>query len=164
MRPELNIRKEPVDYLLDIIGIAALVTLVVLPIIYWSELPEMVPHHFNGQGQPDAWSGKESLWVMPIVAIVLFAGVYYITTKPHLFNYPSEINSENAAKKYRTMARFMRILNAVVALSFAYISYAALQTAIGTRSGLGNWFLPLFIILTLGIPVGLLLLNSRSKK
>ncbi len=156
MRPVINIPKDPIDIVLEITGIVALIAMIVLPAIYWSELPDLVPRHFNAQGQPDAWSKKEFLWVLPLVSLVLFTGLYYVTTIPHKLNYPQEISEENAFARYKSMSRTMRILNTIIAVAFAYIFYSTLQIALGVATGLGVWFIPIFLIATLIIPVFLI--------
>ncbi len=163
MRPLINIPKDPIDIFLEIIGVLALMIMIVLPVIYWSELPDLIPRHFDAQGQPDAWNRKEFIWTLPLISLVLFASLYYVTTIPHKLNYLQEITEENAFTHYKTMSRTLRVLNTMIAVTFAYIFYFTLQTARGASAGLSIWFIPIFICATLIVPV-FLLQQGRSSK
>ncbi len=49
--------------------------LLVVPFLYlalvWNQLPEMVPTHFNAQGEPDDYSSKNALAVMLLAFLLL---------------------------------------------------------------------------------------------
>jgi hypothetical protein len=38
----------------------------------WSSLPDEVPAHFGFSGRPDRWGGRWQVWVIPVVALVIY--------------------------------------------------------------------------------------------
>ena len=52
-----------INRLLDIIGIALLIMLIVTTFIYWGKAPDMVPTHFNFKGEIDAYGSKNTLFI-----------------------------------------------------------------------------------------------------
>ena len=35
---------------------------IILPILFWKQIPDQIPSHYNSAGVADAWSGKETLF------------------------------------------------------------------------------------------------------
>jgi uncharacterized membrane protein len=52
----------------------------------WNDLPEKVPTHFKATGRVDGWSGKGSLWMLPIIGLLLFMILSSLERFPHIFN------------------------------------------------------------------------------
>jgi uncharacterized membrane protein len=77
----------------------------------WNYLPAKVPTHFNGAGRIDGWGGKGSLWMLPIIGLLLFMILSSLGRFPHIFNYPVTITEENAPKLYLEARRMLIILN-----------------------------------------------------
>ncbi|MGB5507291.1 MAG: hypothetical protein WBM95_00145, partial [Robiginitalea sp.] len=93
---------------------------------------------------------KGIIWTLPIIGFTMFIGLYWLNKYPHIFNYPQKVTKENAKRLYTTGTRMIRTLNALITCLFAYITYSTIQVALGNQSGLGTWFLPIFMISTLG--------------
>ena len=59
-------------WLLELLSLALLAAgPVLVQASYW-RLPDRVPSHFNFRGEPDAWSGRASIWLLPVVGFVLY--------------------------------------------------------------------------------------------
>jgi len=138
------------DKIIEWLGVLGLIVLIGLPLYYFDQLPETIPRHFGADGEPDAFSGKGIIWTLPVIGFVMYAGLFWLNKNPHIFNYPQKITQENAKRLYTIGTRMIRTLNALITWVFAYITYATVQVAFGNQSGLGTWFLPVFLILTLG--------------
>lgn len=150
-RPKMKIELEPIDKIIEWLGVLGLVILIGLPLYYFDQLPSTIPRHFGADGEPDAFSGKGIIWTLPVIGFVMYAGLFLLNKNPHIFNYPQKITQENAKRLYTIGTRMIRTLNTLITWVFAYITYATVQVALGNQSGLGTWFLPLFMISTLGI-------------
>lgn len=146
-RPKIKIQLESTDLLLEILGLVGLVFLIVLPIYYYSDLPETIPGHFGANGEPDKFREKDKIWTLPVIGTVLYAGLYWLNQYPHLFNYPQKVTAENAEQLYKITTRMIRTMNTVIVVVFAYIIYSTIQVAFGNQSGLGTWFGPTFLLL-----------------
>ena len=144
-RPKIKIELDLADRVMEGLGILALLTLIGLPIYYYGQLPDSIPRHYGINGEADAYSGKAILWTLPMIGILMFAGLFFLSRKPELYNYPQEVTPENAEKMYKSGAKLIRVLNTIITLAFAYITFSTIRTALGTQSGLGLWFTPVFL-------------------
>jgi uncharacterized membrane protein len=149
-RPKIDIPKEPIDWLLEFIGWAAIFFIVAYPLYHYGGLPDRIPTHFGPEGQPDAYGPKATIWTLPIVAILTFSLFVILNRKPHIFNYPTKITEENAFEQYQFATRLMRFLNSIISAFLAYITYGIVQTALGNQSGLNGNYLWLFLLLIFG--------------
>ncbi|RZS94838.1 DUF1648 domain-containing protein [Cecembia calidifontis] len=149
-RPIIKLERSALDKIMEGLGFLALVLLLVLPIYYYPELPDRIPRHYDASGQITAFGGKGMIWVMPILGLITYAGLFFLNKIPHLFNYPSTITPENAERQYRMATRLIRTLNVIIVVTFLYTTYATIQNAIGNQEGLGKEFMPVFLIALFG--------------
>ncbi len=150
--PKIKTRREPVDWIIEAIGMAAVVVMMALPLVYYRMLPDLIPSHFNITGKPDAFSGKATVWVLPVAGLVLYTGLTILNKYPHLYNYPVKVTEENASGIYKYAVRALRIMNSVLACVFCYIVNTIIQIATGHQVGLGKNYL-FFIIAGILTPV-----------
>lgn len=145
-RPKLKIELDTSDWVIEIVGAFFMILMVGFPIYYFNELPETIPRHFNAAGEPDGFSQKNIIWILPAIGVVMYIGMFFLNKFPHIFNYPSEITIENAERQYRIATKLMRTLNMLISASFFYIGYSTIQTALNKQDGLGTLFLPVFLL------------------
>ena len=150
-RPKITIAWDPWDWAMEITGALFVVLMIGLPSFYFNELPEMIPRHFNASGEPDAFSGKGVIWTMPIVGLVMYWGMFILNRYPHVLNYPTKITEENAERQYRNATKLVRALNLIIAAGFFYIVFATIETALERQSGLGGFFMPVFLVAIFGL-------------
>lgn len=152
-RPRIKVQLDPNDIFLELLGIIAILTLIMIPILYYAELPDSIPRHYGAQGEPNGFGSKSILLALPIFSVVLYLGLATLNWFPHIFNYPTKVTEENAGKMYKSGTKMIRNLNVIIAVMFAYISYSTVQTALGSQNGLGGWFLPVSIGLIVVVEV-----------
>lgn len=154
-RPILSIPMTTVEKALKILSVLMIVMLFGYIIYIWNDLPEEVPTHFNGTGRVDGWGGKESLWMLPIIGLLLFMILSFLERFPHIFNYPVMITEENAPKLYLEARRMIVILNFEITFFLSYISWGIIQAVYGHDS-IGVWSIPILLIVilcTIGISI-----------
>ncbi|EKB50621.1 DUF1648 domain-containing protein [Cecembia lonarensis] len=149
-RPIIKLQWSSMDKIMEGLGFLALVLLLVLPIYFYPELPDRIPKHYNVSGQVTAYWGKGMIWMMPIMGLITYAGLFFLNKVPHIFNYPTEITPENAERQYRMATRMIRTLNVIIVCTFLYSSYGTIQNALGNQVGLGRGFMPFFLITLFG--------------
>ena len=147
-RPILDLEKSELERTLDAVALIALLFYLGFIAYYYPQLPERVPSHFGPNGEPDAWSGKGSLLMLPLLCLGMFILFTFIKKIPHKFNYMVKITPENAEAQYRKAVTMIAGLNAGIIIAFMYISWRMIAIARGAEGGLGKWFLPVFLILT----------------
>ncbi len=130
------------DKILEIIGLISVIGLWCMIIINYTKLPEIIPIHYNGMGEPDGFGKKSEVFVLPIIATIMFIGLTKLNKYPHIFNYPTKITKENAVKQYTNTTRMIRFLKLVIVFVFGLIAFQTIRYANGHTDGLGEWFLP----------------------
>lgn len=145
-KPKINPPLQTMDIKLEGLAGICMIYLITQLIIEYPELNKKVPTHFGANGMPDAWGSKSSLFILPIVAIVLYAGLTILNRFPHLFNYPLTITEQNAEKQYQYAKTMISALKLTTVGLFLYIQLQTINVANKTQIGLGTHFLIVLII------------------
>ncbi len=162
-RPKIKIKKENIDLILEALSIVGLLFLIAYPLFHFSSLPDKIPSHFGPSGQPDAYQSKNIIWSFPALGVFIYLLITMISRIPHNLNYSVKITEENAATQYQTAVRMMSVLKAIILLAFAYIVFTSIQVALGNKTGLGYWFLPVLLFFVFS-PIVYTIRKSSSDK
>lgn len=148
VRPVIKIPLTPMDILIEIGGWVTLMVLWWLVIMYFDNLPDKIPTHFDFAGKIDSYGSKSSLWGLPLVASIIIIGISILNRFPHIFNYPTTIKPTNAHSLYASATRLLRVLKWSVAIIFLFIEIMVIQKATGSNANFGRWIMPtvLFIV------------------
>lgn len=144
-RPKLKIPLTATDKLTEGAGFILLCLIWGLTAVNYSSLPDMIPVHFDALGKPDGFGGKATMWTLPALSTLLFAGLTFLNKFPHIFNYPTQITPENAFKQYQMATRMIRVLKLVLVIIFGLIALQTIRQASGETDGIGIWLLPLIL-------------------
>lgn len=129
-RPRLELTLTTLDKGIERLCVFLLAILFVQTIFVYLKLPQTIPTHFNALGQPDAHGNKISLFILLLIATVVFIGLTTLNKYPHVLNYLTDITKENAAEQYGFATRMLRLVKLAVLLIFnALISYTYLISA-----------------------------------
>ena len=150
VQPVIKIKLSKSDFLLELAGLMALAGLIVLPLFYYSELPDRIPSHLNAGGQVDSFNGKGVIFLLPVMGVMLYFGLSVLNRYPHIFNYPVKVTADNAVKLYTIATRTVRIIKVIMAVSFAFFTYRMIDIGLNGATGTGWWFVPVFVILIFG--------------
>ena len=161
-KPRIKIELDISDWIIEIIGATFLVLMIWFPLYYFHELPDTIPIHFNASGEADGFSKKNTLWILPVIGLVMYIGMFFLNKFPHIFNYPKEITEENAERQYRIATKLIRTINMLIAVSFFYIGHRTIQTALNEQDGLGTFFLPIFLLTIFGT-IGIYMYQALKK-
>lgn len=141
----LKIELSFLDKFWEILGWLILILFWIMTALNYSNFPNSIPTHFDFAGTPDGFGEKSTIFVLAVLSSVLFIGMTILNRFPHIFNYPTKITSENAERQYTIATRLIRYLKLIVVFTFSTIGLMTLLTTNNKLSGLGIWFLPLFI-------------------
>ncbi|PLW91979.1 MAG: hypothetical protein C0592_13135 [Marinilabiliales bacterium] len=161
-RPRIKIKTDVYDVIFEVLGLLALIFMIIFPLVNYAELPDQIPMHYNAAGEVDSYGAKAIVWAIPGIALILYAFLFWVSKKPHIFNYTVEITEENAARHYRTAVRIMNILKSIMAWTFGYITFTTVRVGMGVQDGLGKYFLIIVLALVF-IPIGFMIFSSRKK-
>lgn len=149
VRPILNIPYSSSEVIVEILSILGLLFAVVVIIINWSMLPIRVPTHFGLVGQPDGWVNKNTLVMMPILCILLYAGMTLLQRYPHIYNYPFALTPHNVESQYHIARAMLGLVKLEVVWSFALMEWQTILVALGKTGQLAVWLLILIVMLPL---------------
>ena len=141
------------DLIFEIAGIAGLVLLIGLPWYFYNNLPDEIPTHFGFAGFADDWGAKKSIWLLPIIGTVIYAGLtilnYFLSrTTP---SGKLDITTETSQK--HGVYSLLQFVKVTISFTFAYLVFASMQVSRGNQEGLGRWFLPAFIVILTVVPI-----------
>jgi uncharacterized membrane protein len=162
-RPKLKLKLSTSDWVIELLGWLALVGFWILVLVNYNDLPESIPTHFNGAGVADDFGRKNTIIILPILGTILFLAITYINQFPHIFNYLSKITQENAQQQYTNATKMMRFLKLVLLITFGLIAFKTIEHAKGNSEGLGEWFLPITILI-LVVPLVVFTIKSLTSK
>lgn len=154
-QPVLDLPKTTAEVWLDVAAWLFVTLGFALSLSYFPDLPEQIPTHFNARGEADKFGSKSTIFFLPVLSLVLVAGLVFLTKFPHKFNYFNKITPENAEFEYRKMRTVLRLVNALTSLMFMIITLNILQTARDVPAKLGIGFWLVFIALEF-VPLALL--------
>lgn len=162
-RPRIALEMTPLAWLAEAVALLLLILNLVLPLAYWSSLPERIPTHFGADGQPDGWSGKGFMLVLPAVFVLIYLVLSVLQRFPHAYNYVVKITPENAARQYRLAVGLIRSLKLFIGLMFGYITFQTIQVALDHAEGLGAAFLIVMLLGMFGTIGVYIALSLRSR-
>jgi len=146
-RPIIKLELTTIDRMLEIIGSTFVLVIWIITLTNYFKLPEIIPIHFNAAGEADGFGNKTNIFLFPVIATIIYAGLTIINRYPHLFNFPTKITEENAMRQYIIATQMVRYLKLMVVVIFGFIVFKTVQNANGQAVGIGSWFL----LISLGI-------------
>ena len=149
-RPRIKVPLETLDIIIELINVTLLILLIVYTIMNYLELPETIATHFNAKGEADGYGNRPTIWLLPGIALFIYAMMLIINRVPHLHNYMVNITEENAIKNYRLSSRLVRFTNLFCLILFTLITYEIIESAKGNEFNILG--IP-FLIFTLVIPL-----------
>ncbi len=162
-RPKIKPELSFTDRLMESVGWVLLICYWIFLLYQFRDLPFRVPVHFDIHGIPNNYGKKGSLFALPVLASILFAGLSLLNRFPYIFSYPVKITAENAPSQYAMATRLIRFLKMIITLIFFLITRSSVRIAMGLDPGPDTWLLPL-ILFFLFMPVIIYIFKSvRSK-
>ncbi len=97
-----------------------------LVLVFYFDLPDTIPTHFNLQGEVDDYGHKSVLWIIPILSSALYFGMGFFVThmKPSNINYPIKVTEKNAPQLYSIGIRMLVVINLATVVAFLLTTFA----------------------------------------
>jgi uncharacterized membrane protein len=137
-------RRSGVDWLLEIVGAAAVVGAAAEIVMRWRALPARIPTHFGIDGQANGWGGRDSLPVLLASTVVMFAVLTVAGRYQRLVNIPVKVDRE-APEVRRVIRSLTIVIKAVLSAGFFWITHVTIGIAMRERTAMGRVFLPVFL-------------------
>ncbi len=152
-RPRIKIEKDKIDKVVFFITIIFLILLIVFNFWIYKNSPQIIPAHFGTDGNPNRYSDKSILFIMPAIALVIFLLLNTLVRYPELYNYPQSITEENAPAYYRKGIKMMRFLNLGIMLLFLGIEFEMFRGIKDKYLPFHWWQLAAVLLVTIALPV-----------
>lgn len=113
-------------------------------------LPERVPTHFDAAGHANAWGPPETLWLLPVLAGVLYLLITVLSLLPTGLKSKRQLTPEKRALLEALTRRMVAWLKLELIGLFAWIQWSILQSLKlqSPEQGLGSispWTVPVFL-------------------
>ena len=101
-----------------------LTALIVWGLIIWlvHQAPDIVPTHFDGSGNPNAYGSPVRVTIPCIIITIAAIGCMVVAYFPRYINVPAEIKNIRQVELTITFVRVVAITLLLMALAIAYIS------------------------------------------
>ncbi|PLX01770.1 MAG: hypothetical protein C0595_13490 [Marinilabiliales bacterium] len=137
-KPKLKIPTERFDVVLDVVLLAFVLAVVIVPMYYLNLLPDKIPLHFNMKGNVDNYGNKYTIFMVSGISVVLAVSLWWIRRFPHLMNFPVQINEANARLQYLLAIRLLNVINILTTSIFLIIILLITNTALGYETNIYN--------------------------
>jgi uncharacterized membrane protein len=162
-RPKIKLAKTRSEWIWDIIGYSFYLGSIIFLIIFWDNLPEEVPAHYNALGEVDRWGSKWELLILPGVGAFIILFMQTFEKFPETHNYPQRFNESNAEQFYLHSRKMINQLKNICLIIFSLILLESTSIALGWENDFGKWMLPLIIIGT-GLPIVIGIMKQKKIK
>ena len=134
-------------------------TIVYLAAIYHT-LPDRIPTNFSPSGEITGWSGRGTLWIMPIIGLVTDFVIWIVGLFPQSWNTGTRVTVFNRARVYSLLRDLMADLRLGMAVMWAVISFFLIHSA----DGFPGWIIALTAAAGLIIPLARYFLRLYRKQ
>ena len=114
----------------------------------WSDIPDQVPAQYGLGGEVTRMDSKNSLWIMPGIALVIFVSLIIIERFPKLWNTGVRVTEEN---KFRVYGVIKSLLGSVKLILVAVFVFITIFTSLS--QSMPVWFMIVFALLLLISPI-----------
>lgn len=152
-----------ISFFLKLISFFILIFSWIFTILNYKNLPEIIPVHFGGDGKADGFGSKNSIWMLPILATMIFLLFYNLSRNPdsQLLNLPKNVKTNPIVSRL-----IVQILSLTIISLVATINYGSILTAMNEAGGLNILLMYTLLFVILGTVVGSLIYSwfvSRSE-
>ena len=109
-------------------------------------LPGRIATHFNAAGQADGWGTPAMLWMLPVVATVIYGLMGLVARHPGAFNFPMRIAPGSRPRLEALALNMIAWLKAEVVCLFVWIQYQTIHLARRGEGALPAFVLPLVLV------------------
>jgi uncharacterized membrane protein len=149
------------DKTVEVIGVLALIASCVIPVMFYFELPEQIPVHFDIAGVPDDYGSRIRILMLPLVGIILYVGILRVNRYQHLFNYPIPVTPENKSSLLALTFQMLRLIRLSLALLFLVLIVSTVQVGLG-ESKRATTYIIIYFLLAIGAIIGIYMFRMIS--
>jgi uncharacterized membrane protein len=131
----------------ECIAIALLLFLWGATIWAYFYLPQSIPVHFNFKGVADRYGSKSNLFLLAIIATIIYVVLTLLPRKLNHFNFPNTKTKENTAAQIAIAGNVFLYLKIIVLFIFLILNLLTCFVSLKLAVGIGGWFYLLLAML-----------------
>lgn len=125
--------------ILDLLSFLLLAGMFVFLLVYWDRIPDKIPTHYGFSGAADGFGPKGTLLLLPVIGVLLYLLLVFVSKFPSLWNLPVKLTPFNKIWVYANVKSLLSTMKLLI-----MIVYAQLTVCSATEKNVG--FFPLFVI------------------
>ena len=127
---------------------------ILLPILFWNQIPDRIPMHYNEAGVVDRWEDKSSL-ILLFFIIAMLMGLMSIVVYVVKCNLKSAYTKKTEKSALEIVYPMIILMNLAMQCMFAYITFCT-----ATARNLGKAFLPI-MVLSITVLIGFMIWKCK---
>lgn len=102
----------------NIICAGFILTMTLMLVFNWNNLPDRVPTHFTFTGVPDGYGSRSALIWELVVALAVFLLITIAQKFPGSWNFPVRITAENKGREYMLASIMLNVVKVMTVVLF----------------------------------------------
>ena len=132
---------------LEVASLSFVLASMLIIMLNYKTLPARVPHHFNLAGVPNAFGEPKVIWSLPV-----FGGLFYFLLTIISFFIRSQSGQDiRPLSLLRQVTALLLQLKVLFTATILYLTIATIRITTGAAVRLDALYLPVFLILLVGI-------------
>lgn len=111
---------------INIICLLVLVGTTIFLIVYWNNIPDEIPTHYNTAGEVDNVGDKSAVIMLPIFNWIMFGIMSVVELCPGAWNTGVRVTPENSGRVYGILGRMFLLIKLELVLLLAFIMMSAI--------------------------------------
>lgn len=155
-RPRIAPAVGPVWRILRWASLISAIAISVALLAAYPSMPDIVPIHFDFNGEPDNFGPKTSVFWLVAIMLALTVLIFWLAARPRIVNYPVPVTADNAARLYALSYQLLVIVGVGMQLIYAGIAASLFGSPIVWLLWVG-----LAVLLVSTVPVIVLMVRQR---
>ena len=148
--PALYPPRTQIEKLLEVCIVIGIIIVFAMTLWGYFTLPAIIATHYGKSGVPNAYGGKENLFIVPIVSICQAALLLFLSRFPQRYKFPWSITPKNAPRQFLLVRLLLHWIACELVWMCCGLQLIVLQSAQGPLSGL-------ILLIPLAIPLCLII-------
>lgn len=123
----MKIKLDTKDKISEATSVLFLLVSILMVVFSLPNLPDIVPNHFNLNGEPNKYGSKYFLWVGPAVALFMYVLLTVLAGFPQSYNF--HYTKNNIEAQYKITSKMVRSIKAGMMMFFVALNFFLVQSA-----------------------------------
>ncbi|VEI07346.1 DUF1648 domain-containing protein [Kurthia zopfii] len=156
--------KSKLESIYSLIAYLVLLFTVVFIVIKWSNVPEIIPTHFDALGRVNDTGSKWLVLIFPAILYVTVSLFNFFKKHPEWANYPSRVNESNANEFWAINRETISNLSSSAILFFSIATFNFISSAIGWVDFINGYSFIILLIVLFIFPVIIQIVKMKKIK